>query len=209
MRVLVSPQADPGFVPEAAAVAQALAGSEGAVICLVQSGVRNLSRNLSAAEVSLLRHALLGSRGFKRAAGEEMVGFVCCGVGLGELAGKKAVVVPCDHAGLTWRSPLRGPNDDAVGPRFPSLDNVYAPERVLHALNGCVGDMTVLAGVVAGVANEKSLTPFEKRIAQAQGFVAASSELVPVAIVAAHLGLRIASAVLLSAGEREGEVESG
>ncbi|MCX8032067.1 MAG: hypothetical protein N3B14_01525 [Thermoleophilia bacterium] len=209
MRVLISPQADRTLAPEAVDVARALAGSEGQVIHLWQVGVRNLSRNLTPAEVSLLRGALLGSPADGRTDRDQIVGFVCQGVGLGEWAGKRGVVVPTDHANLTWRSPLRGPNDDAVGPRFPNMDNVYAPDVALQLLSACAADMIVFAGTVAGVTNEISLTPFEKAVTKAQQHTAASSELVPVAIVAAHIGLRVAAAVVLSTNQQEGEVESG
>ena len=32
-----------------------------------------------------------------------------------------------DHLNLTGRSPLMGPNDDALGPRFPDLVDAWSP----------------------------------------------------------------------------------
>src|SRR6186997_3034752 len=36
------------------------------------------------------------------------------------------LMIISDHLNLTGRSPLMGPNDDAIGPRFPDLVDVYS-----------------------------------------------------------------------------------
>ena len=80
---------------------------------------------------------MLGDRPERWAAaekpGEGVVGYVCVGRPAAaregaRAAGAGAVIAVTDHANLTWRSPLTGPNDDSVGPRFPSMTGVYAPE---------------------------------------------------------------------------------
>jgi purine nucleoside phosphorylase len=100
-----------------------------------------------------------------------------------------------DHANLTWRSPLTGPNDDAVGPRFPSMTGVYAVEPIQERLRA-VGGIIVIPGVVAGVGDDGRLNAYEAEIARGCGHQVASSELVQVVIVAAHMGMRVAAAVL-------------
>lgn len=208
MRVLVGSRVDlrPGGV--AAALAERLAGSEGTVVSLRDVGVGDLSRRLSAAEVHLLREAMLGGDPERYAkagwgqgrGGDGIVGYICRGAGIGSedaLPGPVTLVAVTDHANLTWRSPLIGPNDDRLGPRFPSMTGVYAPEVVSgHARPG--EGMMVVSGVVAGVLDDAALTGFEAEVASAQGYAAASSELVPVVIVAAHLGLRVAAAVMIA-----------
>jgi hypothetical protein len=204
MRVLVGPRADLGRDLAVTATAYALAGAEGMVVPLKDVGVRNLSRPLSAAEVALLRKALTGdARDGEGLAEDEgaIVGYVCrgCRVAaegmIGPTDGEDRLVVVTDHANLTWRSPLTGPNDDSAGPRFPSMTGIYSPETAVSRLGAAPG-IIVTKGVVAGVLDDSRPTAHEAEVARAQGHAAVSSELVPVVIVAAHLGLRVAAVVL-------------
>ena len=203
MRVLVSPGAQAAQGLLAREVGEALAGPEGMVVALADEGVRTLGRPLSAAEVELLRRALLGvepasrvepANQARRFTGRGVVGYVCTGR-LVSPAGEGAIAVVEDHANLTWRSPLVGPNDEQVGPRFPVMTGVYAPEvargRVLADSYGMI-----VSGVAAGVQEEAHLNPFEAQVVAAHGSVAISEEIVPVVITAAHLGLRVAAVIL-------------
>jgi hypothetical protein len=199
-----------------ATTARALAGPEGSVVSLADVGVGNLSRRLSPAEVALLRGALKGDAhgghapvddtrdGGGVSAGEpSIVGYVCrgslleTGAGGGAIPGEDRLVAVTDHANLTWRSPLIGPNDDAVGPRFPSMVGVYAWQTAMNRM--VTTGIIVTEGVVAGVLDDARPTSHEAEVARALGHSALSSELVPVVILAAHMGLRVA-AVVLSAG---------
>jgi purine nucleoside phosphorylase len=103
-------------------------------------------------------------------------------------------VAVTDHVNLTWRSPLTGPNDDAVGPRFPSMTGIYDPETVVERL--AAEGIIVVPAIVAGVSDDRHLSAFEAEMVGAEAYQAASSELVPVAIVAAHMGLRLAAVVV-------------
>lgn len=210
MRVLVGPRADLGLDAVAAAVVGRLAGREGAVVSLRETGIRDLSRRMSAAEVALLREALAG--------GDATVGYVCRGAatGISSATGEGAagttdreagLVAVTDHANLTWRSPLTGPNDDRIGPRFPTVAGVYEPAAVLDRLGASEG-MIAMPGVVAGVLDDGCLSGYEREVARGQGYAAASSELVPVVIVAAHLGLRVAAVVMIT-GSSEKETRGG
>ena len=215
MKVLVGPRADLGRDSAEALAARVLAGPEGTVVSLPQAGVANLSRPLTAAEVALLREAL--ADGGAPAGKSALVGYVCRGVRL-ETAGvddsddrgghQASLVAVIDHANLTWISPLTGPNDDRVGPRFPSMTGVYAAEAVLDRL-GAGGGMIVTPGVVAGVRDDGLLNAYEAETASTCGHMAASSELVPVVIIAAHMGLRVAAAVVTTYRSEEEETGSG
>ena len=103
------------------------------------------------------------------------------------------VVAVSDHVNLTWRSPLTGPNDDSAGPRFPSMTGIYLPELMAGRLSQHPSKgMIVRSGVVAGVFDPARLNAFETETVETHAYAAVSSELVPVVIVAAHLGLRVA-----------------
>ncbi|MBN1320647.1 MAG: hypothetical protein JXA87_07395 [Thermoleophilia bacterium] len=200
--MLVGPRVELGLDRVAADVAYALAGPEGSVVTLTEIGVRNLGRPMTAAEVAWLRKALSVEDG--------VVGYVCRGRPVtaverpagaassdGAVSSEVPVAVATDHANLTWRSPLTGPNDDQAGPRFPSMTGIYAAEAALDSLKALDG-IIVRSGVVAGVSDDARPSAFEVDVARAQGHTAVSSELVPVAIVAAHLGLRVAAVVLMA-----------
>lgn len=191
MRVLVGPGTglrQDGALME---VAQALVGPDGSVVTLGDVGIYNLSRRLSAAEVALLRAAL---RGTSNDAEEDdgIVGYVCGGRAA---TPSVDVVAVSDHVNLTWRSPLTGPNDDSAGPRFPSMTGIYLPDLTSGRLSAREG-MIVRSGVVAGVFDPASLNAFETEAVETHAYAAVSAELVPVVIVAAHLGLRVAVAVI-------------
>lgn len=202
MRVLVGPGACESPEPAVAAICGALAGPQGSVVFLPDIGVKNLSRPLSAAEVALLRGAM---------AGEAAVGYVCQGrlaataaeVRPGSDRATRAVIVE-DHADLTWRSPLTGPNDDSVGPRFPSMTGIYVPGTALDSVRALEG-IIVESGVVAGVCDHARLSVFETDVVQTQGHVAVSSELAPVVTVAAHMGLKVAAVIVAVQPEEEGD----
>lgn len=201
MKVLVTPYVDLTRDEAAAQVAWTLAGPEGGVVSLHEVGVKNLSRPITPAEVALLREALRdgGEPGRGRDDVGEPVGYVCRGVALSEVVDESSsdtgvVVAVTDHANLTWRSPLAGPNDDEVGPRFPGMTGVYAPEVVVERLEaqGCI---IVKPGVVVGVQDHSHLNAYESDSVQVDHHLAVSSELVPIVIVAAHMGLRVAAAM--------------
>ena len=215
MRVLVGPLAELQLGRLAVEVAERLAGPGGTVVSLRKAGVADLSRRLSEAEIVLLREAVLGdqpewsvSTGKK---GRGLAGYVCAGSRTADpdgmpAPGAAAVIAATDHADLTWRSPLTGPNDDLMGPRFPGMNGVYAPEAVIDRLGEredtpgerVLGEgMIVVPGIVAGVFHDGRLSDHEKEMVDILGCPGVSVELAPVAIVMAHLGLRVAAAVVM------------
>jgi purine-nucleoside phosphorylase len=188
MKVLIGPRVELAADPEAAVVCGRLAGEDGQVVSLADLSVKNLYRQLSPAEIEAIRVQL---RQVRTEAG--VVGYVCRGVGIQPQ--QAGLVVVTDHANLTWRSPLVGPNDERDGPRFPGLDRAYAPEVALERVSGSDG-MIVAHGVVAGVQDDRAMSEYETDTVRRHGWVAASSELVAPVIIAAHMGLRVAAVVI-------------
>jgi len=185
VKVFAGPRLDVAADPLVAAMCRRLAGEGGTVVSLAALGLKNPYRALSAAEVETLRAALRDEQG--------VVGYVCRGAA--PPGGKAEWVAVTDHVNLTWRSPLAGPNDERVGPRFPSLEDVYVPEAVL-TLGGEQDGMIVTPGVVAGVADDRALSDYETGTVARLGSAAVSSELVAAVILAAHMGLRVAAVVM-------------
>jgi hypothetical protein len=214
VRVLVSPNAS--VAPNGRAIAAGLAGDGSDVIDLAQFGVRNLSRRLSRAEIHALRKALLGlglgQEPRPRDPDDGVVGYVCTGVSVsdqvaeesmqsaGDMSPVAGLVAVTDHANLTWYSPLTGPNDDSLGPRFPVTAGLYRVDAVTSVLPAA-------EAIVAAVWDDADLSPFEERVIRegpksgGPRFAAASAELSSVAILAAHLGYGLAAAMIIVSEE--------
>lgn len=177
-----------------------LAGDKGQVVRLSGFGVRALNRDLSPAEVQSIRKALSGACVHRPSVGDDLMGYVCAGrvVGGGQrgvLPSATTAVAVADHANLTFRSPLGGPNADSLGPRFPTMSGLYSPHVVESGLRGLMGGIPSL--VVAEVGSRLRLSPFEQRVVQGEGIHVVTDELAAVAVLAAHLGCRLAAAILL------------
>ncbi len=114
-----------------------------------------------------------------------------CG-GLDPLFRAGEVMVIDDHLNLMGDSPLRGPNDDAAGPRFPDLSRVYDPALVALAEAVAREERIPLRrGVYAALPGPQLETRAEYRMLRALGAHAVGMSTVPEAIVAVHCGMRV------------------
>jgi xanthosine phosphorylase len=97
-----------------------------------------------------------------------------------------------DHINLLGVNPLSGPNDDAVGPRFPSLRDAYDPELRdrLQTAAGALG-IELAEGVYLATAGPSFETPAEIRAFRTLGADAVGMSTVPEVILARHCGLRV------------------
>src|SRR5205085_1951859 len=91
---------------------------------------------------------------------------------------------------LTARNPLTGPNEDALGPRFPDLSRAYDP-RLAEALEAAAAEAQVALrrGVYAQITGPSYETPAEVRMLRLLGADAVGMSTVPEVIVAAHQGV--------------------
>jgi len=102
------------------------------------------------------------------------------------------IVILRDHLNLLGGSPLRGPNDDSLGPRFPDMSEVYArPLRQIAADAGAEVGLTLRQGVYAACPGPNYETPSEVRMLRTLGADLVGMSTVPEAIAARHLGARV------------------
>jgi len=97
-----------------------------------------------------------------------------------------------DHINLTGVNLLTGPNDDSVGPRFPSLRDAYDPALLatLRASAAEVG-IALAEGVYLAVMGPSFETPAEIRAFRALGATLVGMSTVPETIVARHMGIEV------------------
>jgi xanthosine phosphorylase len=108
--------------------------------------------------------------------------------------GPGRLMAVADHVNLLGVNPLTGPNDDAIGPRFPSLRDAYDPElrARLHAAAARLG-IDLAEGVYLATAGPSFETPAEIRAFRTLGADAVGMSTVPEVILARHCGLRVAA----------------
>ena len=100
-----------------------------------------------------------------------------------------------DHinlVGMTGANPLRGPNDDELGPRFPDMSKAY--DRDLRRLAVAVASEAGLPlhqGVYVGLTGPTYETPADIRFLRLIGADAVGMSTVPEVIVARHGGMRV------------------
>jgi purine-nucleoside phosphorylase len=102
------------------------------------------------------------------------------------------VMLITDHINLTGMNPLIGPNDDAVGPRFPDLSRAYSPElrQLIVKLSQSI-NTEVRQGVYVGVRGPSLETSAERRYLRSIGADAVGMSTVLEVIAANHCGLEV------------------
>lgn len=103
------------------------------------------------------------------------------------------IVAITDHINLTGHNPLRGPNDDSLGPRFPDMFEVYSPRLVDIAETVALSlGIPLRRGVYAWVTGPNLETAAEYRYIRTIGADMVGMSTVPEVIVARHCGLTVA-----------------
>lgn len=101
------------------------------------------------------------------------------------------LVAIADHLNLQGQSPLVGPNDDSLGPRFPDMTDAYDPELRAAARSAAVRlGFALPEGVFAAWLGPAFETPAEIRMLRTLGADLVGMSTVPEVLAARHMGIR-------------------
>jgi purine-nucleoside phosphorylase len=121
------------------------------------------------------------------------------------------LVLISDHVNLLGTSPLVGPNDDGLGPRFPDLSDAYDPELRARAREAASDlGLELGEGVYGGWLGPQFETPAEIRFLRAIGCDLAGMSTVPEVIAARHMGIRclgVSVVTNMAAGVVDGKLD--
>ena len=134
-----------------------------------------------------------------RAAGASILVLTNAAGSLRPSMGPGSLMAITDHINMTGANLLAGPNDDTVGPRFPSLRDAYDPE-LLAMLRAAAADVEVdlAEGVYLAVCGPSFETPAEIRAFGVLGADAVGMSTVQETIIARHCGLRVAAVSVMT-----------
>jgi purine-nucleoside phosphorylase len=102
------------------------------------------------------------------------------------------LMIITDHINLQPVHPLRGKNDEKLGPRFPDMAKAYNPKYVeIGARIAKENNITCHQGVYVGVQGPTFETPAEYKAFHLMGGDAVGMSTVPEVIAARHIGLEV------------------
>jgi purine-nucleoside phosphorylase len=105
------------------------------------------------------------------------------------------VMLITDHInliGMAGLSPLRGPNDTSLGPRFPDMSEAYDRDLRDLALRVAAGqNITLHQGVYVCLAGPSFETPADLRFLRKMGADAVGMSTVPEVTLARHGGIKV------------------
>ncbi|BBI33124.1 purine-nucleoside phosphorylase [Cohnella abietis] len=97
-----------------------------------------------------------------------------------------------DHINFTGRNPLVGPNDNALGVRFPDMSDAYSRRlRAIAKETAAELGFSVQEGVYVGLLGPNYETPAEIRMFRTLGVDAVGMSTVSEVIVARHSGIEV------------------
>lgn len=102
------------------------------------------------------------------------------------------IMIITDHINLMPDNPLRGINDDTLGPRYPDMYNAYSPDLVELAYTIAKKEnINVQKGTFVAVTGPNLETPAEYRYLRIIGADAVSMSTIPEVIVAVHSSMKV------------------
>ena len=113
--------------------------------------------------------------------------------------GPGTLMLISDHINLTGRTPLLGPNSDAIGPRFTDLTDVWSPRLRERLRAAATAEAVALAeGVYVGLLGPTYETPAEVRMLRTLGADAVGMSTVLEAIAARWAGIEVCGVSLVT-----------
>ena len=169
----------------------------------VLSGRFHLYEGYSARQVSAGIHLF-------HALGIQTVVLTCAAGGLNLDFSEGALVLISDHINLQGANPLAGPNDDALGPRFPDMTEAYSLRlRRITTETARALDISLHEGVYAALLGPSYETPAEIRFLKTIGADLVGMSTASETIAANYLGMEvlgIACVTNLAAGLSPGKL---
>ncbi len=134
-----------------------------------------------------------------RAAGAKILVLTNAAGSLRPEVGPGSLMAISDHINMTGVNALMGPNDDAIGPRFPALRNAYDP-TLLGVLRESAEELAIplAEGVYLAVTGPSFETPAEIRAYRVLGADAVGMSTVQETITGRHCGLRVAAVSVIT-----------
>jgi purine-nucleoside phosphorylase len=103
-----------------------------------------------------------------------------------------ALMVISDHLNLMGANPLRGPNDERFGPRFPDMSAVYSRKlQELVVEEARAMGVEIRRGIYGALPGPSYETPAEIHMLRTFGVDAVGMSTVPEAIVARQMGMDV------------------
>jgi len=160
-------------------------GERAGVRCVAMQGRVHMYEGHSAATVSFGARVLI-------ALGAKVLIVTNAAGGLNAAWPPGTLMLIRDHLDMLRDHPLRGPNDDRLGPRFPDMTRAYAAElRELAKRAAAKTGVTLQEGVYVAMPGPTYETPAEVQMLQKLGADATGMSTVPEVIVARHMGARV------------------
>ncbi len=160
-------------------------GSLAGVMCVAMQGRVHFYEGHTAAEAAFPARTLV-------ALGAKTLIITNAAGGINESFTPGDLMLIRDHINMLPDHPLRGDNDDRLGPRFPDMTRAYAPAlRELARTAAANRGVAMQEGVYVALSGPTYETPAEVQMLGRLGADATGMSTVPETIVANHMGARV------------------
>lgn len=118
------------------------------------------------------------------------------------------LMIISDHINLHPENPLRGPNHDEFGPRFPDMSEPYDRAMIAQAVEiARKNSIKIHTGVYASVTGPNLETPAEYKFIRILGADVVGMSTVPENLVARHMGIPVFAISVITDLGIEGKIE--